>query len=109
MTHTMRTGIVAMAVLTVTLGAAACGRSEQANQAPAANQAATAAPAGPGEITFKTDPDPPKTGDNTFEAMGVQDGKPVTDAAVSAEFFMAAMPAMKMPGMRKKTELPGGG
>ena len=35
-----------------------------------------------------------------------QHGKPVTDAMVSAEFVMAAMPAMKMPGMRMKTQRP---
>jgi uncharacterized GH25 family protein len=62
--------------------------------------------AGPVDITFKTDPDPVKTGDNTFEVMVMQDGKPVADATVSAEFFMAAMPAMKMPEMRMKTDLP---
>jgi uncharacterized GH25 family protein len=109
MTQTMKTGIVAVAVVSLALGAATCGRSESANQAPAANQAATPAPAGPVEITFKTDPDPAKTGDNTFEAMVMQDGKPVTDATVSAEFFMAAMPAMKMPEMRMKTDLPDAG
>ncbi len=60
-------------------------------------------------MTFKTDPDPATTGDNTFEVMVMQDGKPVTDATVSAEFFMAAMPAMKMPEMRMKTDLPSAG
>ena len=111
MTPTMKTGFVAMAIASVTLGSAACGRTEPAGQAPAAGQTSAAAPAptGPVEITFKTDPDPAKTGDNTFEAMVMQDGKPVTDAKVSAEFFMAAMPAMKMPEMRMKTDLPSAG
>jgi nitrogen fixation protein FixH len=35
----------------------------------------------------------------------MQGGKPVTDATVSAELFMAAMPAMKMPEMRNKVDL----
>jgi uncharacterized GH25 family protein len=111
MTQTMRTGFVAMEFAGVALGSAACGRTEPAGQAPAAGQTSAAAPAptGPVEITFKTDPDPAKTGDNTFKAMVMQDGKPVTDATVSAEFFMAAMPAMKMPEMRMKTDLPSAG
>ena len=51
-------------------------------------------------------PSPPKTGDNTFEVM-VKDaaGKPVTDADVTAMFFMAAMPAMKMPEMKNTVTL----
>jgi hypothetical protein len=56
-------------------------------------------------ITLRTDPDPVRTGENTLEATVVQDGKPVTDAMVSAEFFMAAMPAMNMPEMRTTTNL----
>ena len=111
MRQMMRTGFVAMAFAGVALGSAACGRTEPASQAPASTQTPAAAPtaAGPVDITFKTDPDPAKTGDNTFEVMVMQDGKPVTDATVSAEFFMAAMPAMKMPEMRMKTDLPSAG
>ena len=105
MMQTMRTGFVAITVVAVTLGATACGRSEPASQAPAAAEA----PAGSIDITFKTDPDPAKTGDNTFEAMVMQDGKPVADATVSAEFYMPAMPAMKMAEMRSKTDLSNAG
>ena len=105
MTHMMKTGITAMAGVALTLGAAACGGSEPASQAPAASQAAAPAPAGAVEITFKTDPDPAKTGDNALEAMVMQDGKPVADATVSAEFYMPAMPAMKMAEMRTKADL----
>jgi uncharacterized GH25 family protein len=57
------------------------------------------------DITLKTNPDPVRTGENTFEVMVMQDGKPVTDATVSTEFYMAAMPAMNMPEMRTKTDL----
>ena len=52
------------------------------------------------DIMLKTTPDPPVMGKNTVEVMvKVAGGKPVTDAEVSADFFMAAMPAMKMPEM----------
>ncbi len=46
-----------------------------------------------------------KTGENTFEVMVMQDGKPVNDASVSAEFYMPPMPQMKMPEMRTKADL----
>ncbi len=111
MTHTRKTVLVGTALVAVTLGATACSRSEQANQTPVASQTPAAAPAasGPVDITFKTDPDPAKTGDNAFEAMVMQDGKPVTDATVSAEFYMPAMPAMKMAEMRTKADLTSAG
>ena len=63
----------------------------------------------PVEITLKTDPDPAKTGDNSLEAMVMQDGKPVNDAQVSVEFFMPAMPQMKMAEMRTKADLASAG
>ena len=58
------------------------------------------------DITLKTTPNPPVTGKNTVE-VAVKDaaGKPVTDAEVSATFFMAAMPTMKMPEMRNTVAL----
>jgi RND family efflux transporter MFP subunit len=70
---------------------------------------AMAAPAAPGErlaITFRSQPDPPRTGGNTFE-VEVRDpaGRPVTDAEVSVVFFMAAMPTMNMPAMQTETSL----
>jgi len=98
MTKTLCLVIVVMALA---VAASACGKPDQSNQAPAP-AAATAAPA---DITFKTDPDPAKTGENSFEVMVMQNGKPVDDATVSAEFYMAAMPAMKMPEMRMKSDL----
>ena len=63
------------------------------------------------EITFRTVPDPPKTGDNQLEAT-VKDasGKPIDDAEVSVQFFMPAMPTMNMPAMRSEAKLaPAGG
>ena len=64
------------------------------------------------DIVFRTQPDPPKTGESVFEVV-VKDasGQPVTDADVSVQLFMPAMPTMNMPAMRNETKLPqvGGG
>jgi RND family efflux transporter MFP subunit len=64
------------------------------------------------DITFRPQPDPPKTGESVFEVT-VKDpsGQPVADADVSVQFFMPAMPTMNMPAMRNETKLPhaGGG
>jgi uncharacterized GH25 family protein len=57
------------------------------------------------DVILTTTPDPVQTGDNTFEVMVREDGKPVTDATVSTEFYMASMPSMNMPEMRTKTDL----
>ncbi len=64
-----------------------------------------AAPA-PLEIAFRSQPDPPRTGDNTFEVT-VKDaqGRPVTDAAVTVGLFMPPMPSMGMPAMRNAATL----
>jgi RND family efflux transporter MFP subunit len=76
------------------------------------------APAAPGaapreelDITFRSQPDPPKMGDNELEVI-VKDraGKPIEDGEVSVQFFMAAMPTMNMPAMRSEVKLsPAGG
>ena len=55
--------------------------------------------------TLATQPDPPKMGETTFEAMVMMGGQPVTDADVSVELFMAAMPAMNMAEMRNSVAL----
>src|SRR5207244_5367929 len=72
---------------------------------------ASAAPTGAAvpvgtQITCRTVPDPPKTGDNQLEAT-VKDasGKPIDDADVSVQFFMPAMPTMNMPAMRSEAKL----
>ena len=82
-------------------GHGAGGGGEQTGQ-PAA-QAQT--PAGP-EITFSSRPDPPRTGENTFEVT-VKDaqGQPISDATVEVNFFMPAMPTMGMPAMRSRAAL----
>jgi Cu(I)/Ag(I) efflux system membrane fusion protein/cobalt-zinc-cadmium efflux system membrane fusion protein len=73
-------------------------------QAPARASADAAAPHL--DITFRTRPDPPRTGDVTFEAIvkGTE-GHPVTDADVSAVLFMPAMPSMSHPAMRIEARL----
>jgi hypothetical protein len=81
----------------------------QSYQAPP-DQAATAAPAQRVDITFRAQPDPPRTGENTFE-VAVKDaaGQPISDADVSVTFFMPAMPTMNMPAMRNSAKLPSAG
>ncbi len=69
--------------------------------------------AGPAlDITFRSQPDPPRTGETLFGVV-VKDGsgQPVTDAEVTVQLFMPAMPTMNMPAMRNETKLPhvGGG
>lgn len=57
-------------------------------------------------ITFRSQPDPPRTGENNFEVT-VKDasGQPIADGEVSVQFYMAAMPTMNMPAMRNETKL----
>ena len=58
------------------------------------------------DITFTSQPDPARVGDNTFEVtVKGPDGQPVADAEVSIVFFMAAMPSMSMPAMKNETKL----
>ena len=91
--------------------AAGCGGGEQPNSnmgnmpAPAAEAPPTAPATGNVEVTLTTQPNPPKMGETTFEAMVMMGGQPVTDADVSLELFMPAMPAMKMPEMRNSVAL----
>lgn len=70
--------------------------------------AGTAVPAATSNVTieFRSQPDPPKTGESTFEVT-VKDpaGKPVTDGEVSVQQLMPAMPTMNMPAMRNETKL----
>lgn len=95
-------GVAVIAAMGISMG---CGNGRDQ---PAPERAPAEAPSAPQsgmDITLKTNPDPVRTGENTFEVTVMEDGKPVTDATVSTEFFMAAMPSIKMPEMRTKTEL----
>jgi hypothetical protein len=103
---TMRQLIVAVLAIFL-LSSLACGQ-QPSTQSPVANDQTTAS--GPGgseslDIVMKTDPDPVRTGQNTFEVVVRDRGKPVTDANVSTELFMAAMPSMNMPEMRQNANL----
>lgn len=98
---------IGVAVIALIGMSAACGNSSEQpapESAPATSTSAGAAQTGV-DITLRTNPDPVRTGDNTFEVMVMQNGKPVTDATVSTEFYMPAMPSMNMPEMRTKTDL----
>ena len=106
---------IGIAVL-VGLIAVGCGRGSQNDAAgqgmasmPASAPPAAAAPptafAQDIDVTFKTEPDPPKVGENTFEAMVMAGGQPVTDGGVSVELVMPAMPSMNMSEMRSTVAL----
>jgi len=68
------------------------------------------APASAIRIVFRTDPDPPKAGDDLFEAI-VTDatGKPIEDAEVNVAFLMPGMPSMNMPAMQSQATLASAG
>ena len=46
-----------------------------------------------------------RLGENTFEVTVTEGTRPVVDADVSLELFMAAMPSMNMPEMRTNVPL----
>lgn len=98
----------AVCVVTVGLTLSGCGRPdrETPGTAPAATPA-TAVPGHPLDIAFKTNPDPPKIGDNVFEVtVKHADGTPVTDATVSTEFVMPrGTPEQQMAEMRTEANL----
>jgi hypothetical protein len=69
------------------LFAVGCGGGEQNTNmstmpAPAAQAPAAAPASGNVEVTLTTQPDPPKMGETTFEAMVMQGGQPVTDQEI---------------------------
>lgn len=99
---TLPLGFLAMALVVT-----ACGGGTQEAPAPetATAPAAPASEAGQLDITFASDPEPPRMGDNALTVTVMQGGQPVTDAEVSVTFFMAAMPEMKMPEMRNTVAL----
>lgn len=115
-THSMDRGAQAGAVaLVVTLGiawmslagaAAGTPLERQASGAKAQTQKSAPSQKAKLDISFKSDPAPPKTGENMFEVtLKGSDGKAITDADVSLNFYMAAMPEMKMPAMRNSVPL----
>jgi hypothetical protein len=92
--------------------AQACSRDNEAPAPLGTTQGRESTAAGPpgsaGQVTieFRSEPDPPASGDNSFEVVVTQpDGSPVTDATVEAVFSMPAMPSMNMPAMRSTAAL----
>ena len=85
---------IAAALTSVTVAELAAAQQSAAGQKPTI------------EIALTTKPNPPKEGPNTLEVtVKGADGKPVTDAEVTTLFYMAAMPAMKMPEMKSTATL----
>jgi len=80
------------------------GPACSSDQSAATSQPAVAANRDALQIAFRT-LDPPRSGANTVEVTVKQDGKPLTDATVTAEFRMPAMPSMNMPEMHTTVPL----
>jgi hypothetical protein len=105
---TRPTFVLGVAVVLAVVSAGCGGGNQQApadQSAPAASTPAPSAGTQALDITFKSEPEPAKTGENTFEVMVMQGAQPVTDADVSIAFYMPAMPAIKMPEMRNTVPL----
>lgn len=96
-------------VLVFTLAALAAmvlvGCSRGDGQAGARSDATDARASGAVAIAFATDPNPPRMGQNVFEVEVTDDGGPVTNAAVTVDLLMPAMPQMNMPEMRNTVTL----
>ena len=105
-----RVGVTVGMGLVVSILTAGCGQGQPPATSNSEGQARPPAPAATSSqgvtIDFSSEPDPPKSGDNTIEVIVRQpDGSPITDAAVTAVFSMPAMPAMNMPAMRAEAKL----
>ena len=102
----MKAVLTVIVLVGVTMAACGGGTPEPETESmPMPAPAAQVPPAGNAEITLTTQPDPPKMGETTFEAMVMMGGQPVTDADVSVELFMAAMPSMNMAEMKSSIPL----
>lgn len=93
---------------------AGCTQPRESPSGSGASQAAapdgagrSAAATGQGvTIEFRSTPDPPRFGDNSFEVtVKGPDGSAVTDATVTSVFSMPAMASMNMPAMRADATL----
>jgi|KBSMisStaDraftv2_1062788.scaffolds.fasta_scaffold1299962_2 nitrogen fixation protein FixH len=106
---------IAAALVAVCFSVLACRDTEQPATTGAAGGAAsttqTAAATGTVSsegiaIAFKSNPDPPRSGDNSIEVTVTdRTGAPVADATVEATFLMPPMPSMSMPAMRSNVTL----
>jgi len=100
--------------LALVLTTAGCTSSPEApatggpagQEQPAAASGASAPTSQGVAIDFRSEPDPPTSGDNTIEVTVRQpDGSAITDAMVIVVFSMPPMPSMNMPGMRSDVTL----
>jgi RND family efflux transporter MFP subunit len=58
------------------------------------------------DVTFRTEPDPPRVGEDTvIVTLKDANGQAIPDADVTVVLFMAAMPSMSMPAMRHEIRL----
>jgi hypothetical protein len=96
-------GFATSVLIASMLSLTACG--ERQPQTPATQTAQTLAintQAGDvPTITYTSEPDPPRAGDNAVSVLvRDKDGTPMMDLAVTTTYFMPAMPTMNMPEMR---------
>jgi Cu(I)/Ag(I) efflux system membrane protein CusA/SilA len=91
------------AALVLAVAATSCTRQDAPEPGPA--QSPAAANAQGVSVQFASEPNPPVSGNNQVEVIVLENGKPVTDAAVEAVFSMPAMPSMNMPAMRSAAPL----
>lgn len=83
-----------------------------ANATATGDESAQPKPTGGNAVTIalRPQPTPARAGENQFEVMVTDaNGKPVTDADVTLDLYMPAMPAMKMPEMRNRVKLTSAG
>ena len=104
MNVTRRSAASAVWILMLSLAVAGCGGNSETRETGSVSQ-----PAGSRQglaIDFRSEPDPPKSGQNAVEVdVKNPDGTPVTDATVKVVFSMPAMPSMNMPAMKTETTL----
>jgi len=100
-------GLFGLSLLAAGCGGGDAPPSRDPQQASTPTAGESRAPAGQGlAIDFRSEPDPPESGDNALEvAVKRADGSPVTDATVTVTFSMPAMPSMNMPAMRSAATL----
>jgi len=92
----MKNLLVALGLVGLGAVMAACGGAREDAPASGATEALDIALSQPAE---------PRMGENAFEVRVLQGSQPVTDAEVTVELFMAAMPAMNMAEMRNTVTL----
>ncbi len=93
-----RSGLLVAALATL----AACGDKPAEPSAAPTTQASASVPVSSlPTLSYTSVPEQPQAGDNSVSVrLTAADGTAISDAAVTATYFMPAMPAMSMPEMR---------